>query len=255
MATVNDVLEFLCEFAPLEYQLSFDNSGFQLGNRNKEAEIMLLALDVTDEVADEAAEKKADLIISHHPLLFDPPRSIDESEPSGRIIAKLIRNGISVISMHTNLDITAGGVNDVLIRKLGAEPEASFDAEGCGRAGYLKEPCDIDDFLKYCKEKLKVKGLRYVAPEKRVRKLAVLGGAGADALSDAYKMGCDTFVTADIKYHQFLQAQAMGINLIDADHFCTENPVMYELRAKLKEAFPTAEISVSERHSQIINFI
>ena len=255
MTLINNVYEYLCSLAPLELQMSFDNSGFQIGRLNKQLHRVLLALDVTDPVVNEALELGAELIISHHPLIFSGIKTIDARDPAGERLLRLAENGIAVISMHTNLDIAEDGVNDVLIRLLGAEPVAALDKENCGRVGYFKEALTLSDFLEMSKKKLNANGLRYYDAGKPVSKLAVMGGAGGDNLEDAYALGCDTYLTSDIKYHQFLRAQELGINLIDADHFCTENPVIPAIREKLSEEFNDVEFLVSKVHKQIISFM
>ncbi len=254
MTQVRDILAYLCELAPLELQMEFDNSGFQVGHGDQAVTKALLALDVTDEVVREAIESGAELIISHHPLLFRPPRRIVDSDPETGRILRLIEAGIAVISMHTNLDIAEGGVNDVLLRLLGAEPEAALDAEGCGRIGTLPEPVSMERFLARCQERLSVNGLRYVSSGRTVGRLAVMGGAGGDALEDAFAKGCDTYVSADLKYHSFLRAQELGMNLIDADHFCTEQPVIPVLCEKLTQRFPDVCFRVSRKHGAAIRF-
>ena len=254
MATANDIYAFLCAAAPIELQMDFDNSGFQLGSGKAEVRRVLLALDLTDDVAAEAEELGAELIITHHPLLFTPLRSLTDSDPEHDRVLRLAENGIAVISMHTNLDIARGGVNDVLIRMLGAEPEAALDKDGCGRVGTLPGPVETGEFLKICSDVLKANGLRYHASGRPVHRIAVMGGSGGDNIDAAAALGCDTYVTADIKYHQFLHAADLGLTLIDADHFCTENPVMYSLCTRLEENFPGVHFSVSSRHKQIIQF-
>lgn len=249
-----DVFNFLCTLAPLELQMSFDNSGFLAGDKNAEVHKVLLALDVTDAVVDEAVENKSELIVSHHPVIWNPLRSVTVEQPSSRKLMKLIKNDISVISMHTNLDIAEGGVNDVLISLLGAECSGKLDGDNCGRTGVLPNEMELKDFLAFCRKSLNANGLRYVDGGRKVKRLAVMGGAGADAMVDAIARGCDTYVTADIKYHQFLEAKELGLNLIDAGHFCTEAPVMPVLAAKIKEAFPELDVRVSSVHSQIISF-
>lgn len=250
MTTVGSIYDFLCTLAPLELQMGFDNSGFQLGRKSAQAQRALLSLDVTDEVVDEAIELGAQLIVSHHPLIFTPLKSIQDEK-----LLKLIENQIAIISMHTNLDIAEGGVNDVLINLLGAKADGALDAEGCGRVGNLPQAQQFDDFLRLCKAVLENNGLRYYSAGKPVKRLAVMGGSGGDAIADAAEKGCDTYVTADIKYHQFLEARELGINLIDADHFCTENPVITVLCAKLAENFKDVSFSVSAKHRQLISFI
>lgn len=254
MTTVNDVFRRLCAWAPLELQMDFDNSGFQIGRGDVEVSRILLALDITDDVVSEAEELGAQLIVTHHPLLFHPPRTLTDGDPETARILRLAERHLAVISMHTNLDIAQGGVNDVLIRLLGAQPECALDADGCGRVGCLPEPMELPDFLKLCRNRLRVNGLRYVSGGRPVRRLAVMGGAGADSMDAAWQKGCDTYVTADIKYHQFLRAKDLDMNLIDADHFCTENPVIFNLRDRLQQEFPDLRIEVSQRHGPVIAF-
>ena len=255
MTKIKDIYSALCEMAPLTLQMDFDNAGFQIGRGEANVSCVLLALDVTDAVAAEASELGAELIVSHHPLLFHPARSITDEDPAMERILRLAEKHIAVISMHTNLDIVEDGVNDVLIRLLGAEPLEALDASGCGRVGELDSPCTMPDFLIRCKERLQVNGLRYVDAGKPVHRLAVLGGGGGDSLQDAWQKGCDTYVTADVKYHQFLRAQELRINLIDGDHFCTETPVIPVLRDQLAARFSEVCFFVSKRHRQTVRFI
>ena len=254
MTTVQDLFDFLKAVAPLELQLDFDNAGFLIGHANSEVRKVLLALDVTDEVTEEAVQSGVQLIVSHHPVIFHPVRSITDTRADTVKLLRLIENHIAVISMHTNLDIAEGGVNDVLIKLLGAEMDGVLDADGCGRVGHLSAPLSLEDFLARCKQTLAVNGLRYVSAGKPVQRLAVMGGAGADSLAQAAALGCDTYVTADIKYHQFQRAAELGLNLIDADHFYTENPVIPVVAKRLAEKFPDVEFIVSQRHAACIRF-
>ena len=156
--------------------------------------------------------------------------------------------------MHTNLDVAAGGVNDILLHLLGAEGEEPLDDEGCGRIGYLPEPVALPDFLRQVKTALHADMLRYCSAGLPVHRLAVMGGAGGDSLLTAWEKGCDTYVSSDLKYHQFLDAQQLGINLIDADHFYTENPVIPVLADKLTAQFADVDFKVSERHHAVVAF-
>ncbi len=254
MNTVKDIFDKLCEIAPLELQLDYDNAGFLIGRADAPVEKALLSLDVTEEVVDEAVERGAQLIVSHHPVIWEEMKSLTDLKPENEKILRLLEHGIAVISMHTNLDIAEGGVNDVLISLLGAENEGLFDEEGCGRKGRLQKALPLDAFLALCKEKLNTRGLRYYDAGRPAEHIAVLGGAGGSALIEAWRAGCDTYVTADVKYSVFLQARELGINLIDGDHFCTENPIMGVLAQKLGEAFPETAFIVSERHDQTARF-
>lgn len=254
MNTVKEIFDKLCELAPLELQLEYDNAGFLLGRGESCVKKALLALDVTAEVVQEAIACGAQLIVSHHPLIWDPMKSLTDITPGNEKILRLIENGIAVISMHTNLDMAEDGVNDVLIRLLRANNEGPFDAEGCGRRGRLEKPLTLETFLAICRDKLNTRGLRYYDAGRPVEHIAVLGGSGGSNLLGAWEAGCDTYVTADIKYSVFLQARELGINLIDGDHFCTENPVIPVLARKLREAYPETEFVISRRHDQTVHF-
>lgn len=253
MRTLEEIFSFLCRVAPLELQMEFDNSGLLIGRRSAEIQRALLALDITDAVIDEAIEENAQLIVSHHPIIFQKLRCVSDDNRDDRIL-RMAEHGIAAICMHTNLDIVDGGVNEVLIRLLGASCDETLDAFGCGRIGSLPEPKTMEAFLKSCKDRLKANGLRYYDAGREVKRLAVLGGAGGDSLYDAFEKGCDTYVTSDIKYHQFLDAARLGINLIDADHFCTEDPVIPVLADKLRAEFTDICFAISSRHRALISF-
>ena len=254
MTLIQDIYDELCRMAPPELQMDFDNAGFQIGRRDRELRRVLLALDATDAVAQEALELGAELIVTHHPLIFPTLKTVSDLDPVPQRVLFLAENRIALICMHTNLDIAVEGVNDVLIRLLGAEPETALDADGCGRIGSLPEALPLDVFLARCRERLGVPALRYCAGGRAVQRLAVMGGSGAGSLEDAVRQGCDTYVTADVKYHQFQRAAELGLNLIDADHFYTENPVIPALAARLSARFPDVDFLVSRRHTDCIRF-
>ena len=243
MATVNDIYAFLNDLAPVRYQMDFDNAGFLVGDGSAAVEHVLLALDITDDVIAEAAALRAQLIVSHHPLIFTPLRRATADDLTGRKVLALARNGIAAVCMHTNLDIADGGVNDALMAALGAEVT-------CGRVGRLLEPMALSDFLPYVADRLHANGLRYVDGGRPVQKLAVCGGSGGSMLDLAAQKGCDTFVTADVKYDRFLAAKELSVNLIDADHFCTENVIIPILCEKLRAQFPALTFAVSRVHAQ-----
>lgn len=254
MTTVNDIFENINALAPTSIKMDFDNVGLLVGNSSNEVTKCLIALDITDEVIEEAVSFGAELIVSHHPLIFEAQKSVLENDLVGGKIVKLIRNGISAVCMHTNLDIAEGGVNDALMAVLGCNVADALDADGCGRIGEYGEPIEFSEFLDMCKNALNTNGLRYVggAP---VKKLAVMGGSGGDCLCIANEKGCDTYVTADVKYNRFLEAKELGINLIDADHFCTENVIVPVLYERLSKAFADVKFKISEEHKQTVCFI
>ena len=156
MATVNDIYAFLNDLAPVRYQMDFDNAGFLVGDGSAAVERVLLALDITNEVIAEAAALHAQLIVSHHPLIFTPLRHATADDLTGRKVLALARHGIAAVCMHTNLDIADGGVNDALMAALGAEVTGGLEPSGtdddgsaltCGRVGRLPEPMALSDFL------------------------------------------------------------------------------------------------------------
>lgn len=263
MVTVQDVFSYLNTQAPVQYKMDFDNVGLLAGNPQAPVQYVLTALDITDEVIEEAAEVGVQLIVSHHPLIFTPLKHVTADDRTGRKILQLAINELSAICMHTNLDIAEGGVNDALMAALDAAVTGILEPTGtgtygqllgCGRVGTLRESMTFDSFLQFTASRLNTNGLRYCASGKPVEHIAVCGGSGGDMLELAAALGCDTFVTADVKYDRFLAAKELGINLIDADHFCTENVVIPPLTEKLRKQFPELTVTISARHSQMVQF-
>ena len=262
MTTVADILNFVEALAPRNMKMDWDNVGLLCGSRSTTVTKVLIALDPFEHVCQEAADWGAELIVTHHPLIFQAMKSITDETSIGRGLLCLCRNGISAINAHTNLDQAPGGVNDVLAQKLGLEHvevvnpcgvDANGNEWGLLRCGEVNEQ-PLEDFLAYVKNQLGSEGLRYVNSGKPVRKVAVGGGSCAGGMLDALNAGCDTFVTADIKYNQFWDAQDLGLNLIDAGHFHTENPVVAVLAEKIAAAFPEIEVKISEKHNDCMKF-
>ncbi len=259
--TVSEVLKELAAFAPLEYKMDFDNVGLLVGDESSKVGRILLSLDITSEVVAEAAEQGAELIVSHHPVLFDV-KSIRKGDPFTGKIYDLISRGISAICMHTNLDSAAGGVNDALAAAVGLTDIGPLEAAGkdergfygIGRVGKLPDPVSMKEYLPRLKSALRSNGLRYYDAGRPVCRVAVGGGSCGSYLGLADSLGCDTFITADVKYDVFLEAKERGINLIDGDHFCTENVVIEPLRKLLRERFPQLEIITSKMHHQTAEF-
>ena len=263
MATVADILQYIETIAPPYMAEDWDNVGLLCGRKDREVARILVALDPFRNVIEEAIGWKADLIVTHHPLIFrDKIMALNEDTETTRNLLTLVEHGIAAINAHTNLDLAPGGINDVLAATLGLENIQIIKPEGTDengnpygllRCGTVAEQ-SLADFLTAVKEKLKCDGLRYVDGGKSVRKVAVGGGSCADGMFEALAAGCDTFVTSDIKYNQFRTAFELGLNLIDAGHFHTENPTMPILAAKLRAAFPEIEVKLSENHWECMKF-
>ena len=213
-------------------------------------------------MCEEAARWGAEVMVTHHPLIFKPLPNVTDETTIGRGIMTLIKHDISAINAHTNLDQAPGGVNDVLAQKLAlvnvqiVNPCGTTEAGeswGLLRMGEVPQQ-PLDAFLKRVKTLLGCEGLRYVDGGKPVKKVAVGGGACGDGWREALDAGCDTFVTSDIKYNQFWDAHDLGLNLIDAGHFYTENPVVAVLAEKIAAAFPEIEVKISESHRDCMKY-
>ena len=263
MTTVKQVYEFLDMKAPFRLQMSFDNAGFLVGEGEREVTKILVALDITEAVIQEAADWGAELIVSHHPVIFFPAKRITADEPLGRKLMGLIRNDIAAICCHTNLDAVAEGVNDALAEQAGLTRIEQLHQDGVddagrpygiGRVGELEGEMTLANYLAFLKDRLRPNGIRYADAGRPVRRVAVGGGACADMIGDAIRMGCDTFVTSDVKYDGFLDARALGVNLIDAGHFPTENVVCPRLERWLKDKFAQVEVRQSVVHREALSY-
>ena len=257
MPTTKEIERYLFSLAPKELALDWDNVGLLAGRADKEIHSILVALDITEEVVDEAIEQHADLIVAHHPVMnckWHPVQSVRDDTYQGRLLIKMIQKDIAGICMHTNLDITSGGVNDALAEALQLTQTQPLGADGCGRIGFLENAISLDAFLPEVYTALGCSGLRYVSAGKFVHKVAVGGGACWDYHMDAMEKGCDTFVTSDLSYHNFLDAKAMGLNVIDAGHFPTEDVVCAQVITWLKHAYPQIIVQKSTRHKEVFQY-
>lgn len=246
MTKVGDVLGCLERLAPTELKMDFDNVGLLAGDSRSEVKKITVALDITDAVIEEALKSGAQLIVSHHPIFFDGLKSVTDGSAAGRKLLRLISGGVSAICMHTNLDAAPSGVNDCLASAIGARVTGILNTDdGISRVCELPKPENMSAFLPFVKKALGANGLRYVDSGRPVKKLGICGGAGGADIELAALSGCDTFLTADVKHHQFIAAGELGVNLIDAGHFCTENVVVRPLAEKLRAEFPDTEVLIS----------
>lgn len=250
MVCVNDVLTFLWTLAPEAGKESWDNVGHLVGRSNQEVTKILTALDITLPVIQEAQELGVQLIVSHHPVIWDTHKFVTDRVIQQERVLRLIEGGLSAICMHTNLDEAEDGVDDTLVEVLGFHAEGHLAEGKIGHISTLEAPMPLQSFLKMLQEKLQVNGLRFYSSGKPVHRIATGCGSCGEYLKDAVDAGCDTFLTGDIKYNVFLDAQDQAINLIDAGHFCTENPIVAKLAGKLRRKFPEIEVLLSERLCQ-----
>ena len=232
--TVEKIYEFLNKKFPVNTAADYDNPGLLIGDKTADAKSAVLALDCTSSAVDLAVKSGAKLIITHHPVIFKGLKSIKK----GDLVHTLIENGISVISMHTNMDVCENGVNDALCRTLGlcdVMPVTGYDSL-CFRKGTLKEEMSSDDFAAFISKKLNTP-VKYVG-ERSIKTVAVCSGSGSDYTEDALNAGCDALVTSEVKHSIFLDAAEKGFALIDAGHFNTEDVIIEPLKELLEREFP-----------------
>ena len=255
MTTVQDILQFIESIAPPALKLEGDNVGLLCGRSDKAVKTVLVALDPFTSVCREAVAENADLLVTHHPIIHGSISAVNDLTTFGQAILELMEHGITAVNAHTNLDCANGGVNDTLAKTIGLTDiqKIATDPHGLLRMGQV-ETQTLEAFLPQVKERLHCAGLRYVVGGKPVHKVAVGGGSCGSELAAVVKAGCDTFVTADVKYNQFWDATMLGINMIDAGHFCTENPVVSVLAEKIQAAFPDVQVKISKNHADCMKF-
>lgn len=220
MITPKELEKIVETVAPPELAEEWDNVGL-LVDAGVPADRILFSLDATAEAIEEAEETGCHIIVTHHPLIFHPLKRVSD----GSAVAMAMRKGISVISAHTNYDTADGGINDVLAGWLGLKEVAPVAA--MGRCGVLPDgPMTMKQFAAFVKERLGVDGLRVADCGRLVNRVMVLGGSGGDFVAAALEAGCDTLLTGEAAHHEGIEAKALGVNLVVAGHFGTENPGM-----------------------------
>lgn len=241
MRTVRDFYDFLDEFAPFSSQESWDNSGLLVGSFDKEVERVAVVLDLNKETLDQAIALEADLIITHHPVIFKAQKTFLSDCPA----YKLAENSISLIATHTPFDSAEGGVNDILCEMLEltrVEVLSTSMSENLLRVGFT-DTTSPEEFARFVSRQLSA-DVRFCDGKNEIETVAVCSGAGADFAKEVAELGIDAFVTGDAKYHEFLDAKEEGLTLIAAGHFETENPAMAILASKLRGRFSETDIIV-----------
>ena len=261
--TSRHILGFFEEWAPQSTKLEYDNVGLLVGESVQRVHRVLVCLDVTHEVLDEAESFAADLIVAHHPLIFRKLSRVSPEDETGALIYRLIRRGMGLMAVHTNLDAAWGGVSFALADSLGLQqtaflkpdavpvadgsvksaensgdlPSTRLNATGFGVIGRLPSPLSANTFLKRVGNRLNSRALRYSGSVTEIERVAVCGGSGAFLTEHARQAGVQAYVTADLKYHDFFAADSTFM-LVDAGHYETEIPVVETICARLAERFP-----------------
>lgn len=245
---ISDIYSFLDEKYPLSLQESWDNSGYIVESDSGKCSKILLTLDITNDSVDEAVNKKADLAISHHPVIFNPLKKIQVDTP----VYKLVRSGIGAICMHTNLDIAEGGTNTVIVGKIAEKLGISANIEpledcGLGCIIELEKVVDCDELAEILKDIFNIERIKMsMYGEYILSKIAICSGSGGSLWKLAKAKGCDALITGDVKHDVWIDANNSKFTVIDCGHFHTENIVLWELRRVLEEKFPMVDVEISE---------
>lgn len=251
--TFYELYKTLCESYPEELRCEWDNDGIMCSDcLDREVKRVLVSLDVTESTVNFACENGYDTIISHHPLVFRSQKALTPLSYTQNKLIMLIKNGVGVMSFHTRLDAAKGGVNDVLSSLLGLKNVFVDPTDEIGRIGYLEKEIEICEFAKDVKAALSCPFVLY-SGSKKVSKVYVVGGDGKDLIENAIANGCDTIVTGRASYNTAVDACDMGINVAEAGHFYTENPVCTALAEKIKSIDNNIEIDIF--NSNAINYI
>lgn len=233
MLTVSQVYDFINERAPFETQVAYDNSGLLVGAPDREVTGVHFALDVTNAVIDEAIANGANLIVTHHPMMFSPIKRLVETDYQARLLCRLIREGVSLISAHTNLDQAAGGINDVLAQRIGL---TDVQGEGFVRVGALPSPMTAGELAGHIGASLgdvvRVMG----DPSAVITRVGMCSGSGGDEWPAAAAMGAQAFLTGEAKHHFALEAADAGVVLLEAGHHATEEPGIFALAEALQNS-------------------
>lgn len=244
---VREIVEILEQSVPLAWQESYDNAGLAVGNPEAEVCKVLVALDATEEVVDEAIELGAQMVVTHHPIIFRPIKRLACENRQQRTIAKAIAHNIALYAAHTNLDGAPNrGISHHLAGVLGLQEErllepSNTEGVGIGIVGTLPKPVDSEEFLATIKERLGVKALRH-SPIRidKVERVAICSGSGGSLIESAEAAGADLYLSADFKYHDFVDADRMI--LVDAGHFETEIcaiDILFDILSKKLSNFAT----------------
>ena len=248
--TVQDIMEKIEHYFPLELAMDWDNPGLLCGRRDKEVRRVLIALDAANPAVEAAVRSDADLILTHHPVIFGSIRQVNSDTALGRKLLRLIGADISCYAMHTNFDIGKGGMGDIAAATLGVKPEAPLeltaeDTErplGIGFTGSLEGELSAEELAELVKHKFELPAVSVYDAGRPVRKIAVCPGSGHGMLKHALSAGCDALITGDCSHHDGIDAQDAGVTLIDAGHYGIEHIYVRYMKLFVEKHFPELEI-------------
>lgn len=240
---VKDIVSILEKKYPKNNAENWDNVGLLVGKLNQEVRKIQFSIDATENAIENAVKNGADMIITHHPMIFKPIKSVTTMDILGKKIIKLIENKKSLYAMHTNLDSSKGGLNDYILHLLDVKESKIIDVNetdneaGIGRIYTLSERVTLEKYAEFIKKKLKIKNIRVICEnkEKSIRKIALINGSGMSYWRKVKSLGADLFITGDVGYHEALDAKEAGINIFDIGHFESENCFVELLSKELEK--------------------
>ena len=246
---VKDIIRIIEEFAPLSIQESWDNSGLCIGSPEDVVSSVLLGLDCTPELVDEAIACGADMIVTHHPLIFSGLKRISPDNPVGEAVMKAIKAGISIYAAHTSADKVIAGVSGAMAAKLGLEGVQILDMDGegtgLGVVGDLPEPLSAAEAVRLVKDRFGLKAMRTSRPvEGKISRIAMCGGSGGSLIGAAMKSGAQLYISGDISYHNFFTRE--GFMIMDIGHYESEIEIVDILFSLIKKNFPTFAVRITQ---------
>jgi len=257
--TLSDIIDILDRLVPPQLAEEWDNSGLQLGDLNRPVKKIWVALDPTLPVVQAACDQQVDLLITHHPLIFKPLKSIEFHTPLGAVINLAIRHDLAIFAAHTNLDSVPGGLNDILALRFGLKDlkplapgpgiELPGDPEnqaGIGRVGTFDTAMDLKSLARSIKKEMKLKSIKFAGdPKLLVKKAAVCTGSGSSLLSEFFACGAQVYISGDMRYHDARDVEAANLGVIDIGHFSSESFAALDFAALLQDQFEDRRISVA----------
>ncbi|MCI8637765.1 MAG: Nif3-like dinuclear metal center hexameric protein [Coprococcus sp.] len=250
-----EIMEVIEERYPKRFAMEWDNVGLQVGRADKEVQKIYLALDATDEAVSEAAEWKADMLITHHPMIFKAMKQITDEHFIGKRVLRLIREDISYYAMHTNYDVMgmadlAGdylGLENTSVLEVTSEERDGMPEQGIGRIADLKGPMTLAECCRFVKERFALPSVKVFGnPDMEVKRIAVFPGSGKGAIEQALEKGADVLITGDIDHHEGIDAVAQNMAVIDAGHYGVEHIFVEDMRRFCEEKFPQLEVRTAK---------
>ena len=239
----NNILDNLLKVMPRELAMSWDNVGLLAGSKEKEVKNIVVCLDLSEKLIERAINLKADLIVSHHPLIFSPIKNVTDETSVGKRLVSLIKNDISYIALHTNYDIAAGCMSDLVAEKIGLRGEplektASMEDEdvGIGKVGDLEKSLKISEIAKLVKERFKLPHLRVFdgGEDRLISRIAISPGSGKGMYKAAYEKRASLLISGDISHHDAIDALELGVATIDAGHYGLEHIFIADMAQRLR---------------------